>query len=140
MANIIESIENSTRPNVIIHIDLPTYYMPVTENVTQENVHNSTTRSWSNLIFNYLSNITLLELAKFGLTKCEASINLTDGVDMVVNASKVFSNFGSTRFAKTRILEATKARYVRRGKQFLTSDLSIEYSYISLNCHSFRPL
>ncbi|RVE53780.1 hypothetical protein evm_001672 [Chilo suppressalis] len=84
----VEAVENFTRPNVIIHIDLPTYYDPYTG--PTEPIWTGKPKSvWNDIVLKYLSGLALLELLhKFGILKIEdGALNFTDGVDNAVNAS-----------------------------------------------------
>lgn len=71
---------------------------------------------WNDFVMKYLSGIALIELLnKYGILKVfDGKMNITDGVDKAVNASKVFSIAEHTGVEK-EINWGTKSRISRQG-------------------------
>jgi hypothetical protein len=111
-------VEDFTKPNTMIYIDLPTYYMPCTG--PTEPALTSKPSVWSDIILKYLSGITLIELlTKFGLIRTVVgNLSFTDEMDNAINAYKVFSDIGGTE--RTNEISLDRKRESRQGKTILT--------------------
>ncbi|XP_045538626.1 uncharacterized protein LOC106715561 [Papilio machaon] len=99
LVRVVEAVENFTRPNVMIHIDLPTYYLPDTKRSGYTPIPSPPKSIWNDFILKYVSGIALLELlTKFGILKTEEQ-SLSDGLDESANACGLFSRVAEPRSA-----------------------------------------
>ncbi|CAH2056620.1 unnamed protein product, partial [Iphiclides podalirius] len=121
LVRVVEAVANYTRPNVLIHIDLPTYYRP-DRNVTDPTPLPGPAKSiWNDFILKYVSGIALIELlTKFGVIKA-VEANLTDGTDRDVNAYGVFSGAAEPRTGMDLMPIDSIARFVRSPKETIAN-------------------
>lgn len=91
--NVVNAIDDFTRPDVPIHLDLPTYYAPNTEIDSTKLLPVSFKTSWTDLILKYISGIALIEMLN-KLDVLKGGLNLTDGLDLSLDRDKVLSKDG----------------------------------------------
>lgn len=84
---VVKAVDDVTRPEVTMHIDLPVYYAPNNE-IDVDEIRTLKKPSWTDLVIKYVSGIALIDmLSKLGILK--GVLNFNESVDLNFDRFKV---------------------------------------------------